>query len=81
VTSTKKNENKVMALRKQLCGTKMAKGEGVIPYLTRITQIRDELAAVGEKTEDLELVWIALDGFTKSWDVFCPWCGSSGEAP
>jgi hypothetical protein len=24
-----KNENRVMALRKQLCGTKMAKGEGV----------------------------------------------------
>jgi hypothetical protein len=45
-----KNENRVMALRKQLRGTKMAKGEGVIPYLTRITQIRDELAAVGEKT-------------------------------
>jgi hypothetical protein len=43
---------------------------GVIPYLTRITQIRDELAAVGEKTEDPELVRIALDGFTKSWDVF-----------
>ena len=59
-----------MALRKQLRGTKMAKGEGVIPYLTRITQIRDELAAVGEKIEDPELVRIALDGFTKSWDLF-----------
>jgi hypothetical protein len=65
-----KNENRVMALRKQLRETKMAKGEAVIPYLTRITQIRDELAAVGEKTEDPELVGIALDGFTKSWDVF-----------
>jgi hypothetical protein len=65
-----KNENKVMALRKQLRGTKMAKGEGVIPYLTRITQIRDELATVGEKTKDLELVRIALDGFSKSWDIF-----------
>jgi hypothetical protein len=71
VTSTKtKNENKEMALRKQLRGTKMAKGEGVIPYLTKITQIRDELATVGEKTEDIELVRIALGGFTKSWDVF-----------
>jgi hypothetical protein len=65
-----KNENKVMALRKQLRGTKMAKGEGVIPYFTRITQIMDELAVVGAKVEDLELVHIALDGFSKSWDVF-----------
>jgi hypothetical protein len=65
-----KNENKVMALHKQLRGTKMAKGEGVIPYLTRITQIRDELAAMGQKTVDPELVRIALDGFAKSWGVF-----------
>jgi hypothetical protein len=65
-----KNENRVMALRKQLHGTKMAKGEVVIPYLTKITQIKYELATVGEKTEDPELVRIALDGFTKSWDVF-----------
>jgi hypothetical protein len=48
----RKNENRVMALHKQLHGTKMDKGEGVIPYLTRITQIRDELATVGEKTKD-----------------------------
>jgi hypothetical protein len=65
-----KNENIVMDLCKQLCGTKMAKGEGVIPYLTRITQIRDELATVEEKTGYPELVHIALDGFSKSWDVF-----------
>jgi hypothetical protein len=65
-----KNENRVMALCKQLGGTKMAKGEGVIPYLTRITKNKYELAPVGEKTEDPELVHIALDGSTKSWDVF-----------
>jgi hypothetical protein len=65
-----KNENRVMDLRKQLRGTKMAKGEGVIPYLTRITQIRDELATFDEKTEDPELVRIALDDFSKSWGIF-----------
>jgi hypothetical protein len=42
----------------------------VIPYLTRITEIRDELASVGEKTDISELVHIVLDGFSKSWDVF-----------
>jgi hypothetical protein len=65
-----KNENRVTALRKQLRGTKMAKGEGVIPYLTRISQIRDELATNGEKIDDSELVHIAIDGFSKSGDVF-----------
>jgi hypothetical protein len=65
-----KNENRIMVLQKRLQGTKMAKGEGVIPYLTRLTQIRDALGAVGSKTEDSELVHIALNGFSKPWDSF-----------
>ena len=32
-----KNENRKMVLQKRMCNTKMAKGEGVVPYLTRIT--------------------------------------------
>jgi hypothetical protein len=51
----------------------MAKGEGVVPYLTRLTQIRDKLPAIGEKTEDVELVRVAMNGFSKSWDIFV--CG------
>jgi hypothetical protein len=65
-----KNENRVMVLCERLSGTKMAKGEGVVPYLTGITQIRDELAAVGKKIEESELVHVALNDFSKSWDVF-----------
>ena len=45
--------------------TKMTKGEGVVPYLMRLTQIRDEFGAVGSKTMDEELVQIALNGFSK----------------
>ena len=41
----------------------MAKG-GVVPYLTRLTQIRDELGVVGSKTVDEELVRIPLNGFS-----------------
>jgi hypothetical protein len=48
----------------------MEKGEGVVPYLTRLTQIRDELAAVGSKTKYFKLVRIALNGFSKPWDIF-----------
>ena len=42
----------------------------MVPYLTRLTQIRDELRAVGSKTMDGELVRIALNGFSKPWDTF-----------
>ena len=36
----------------------------------KVSQIRDELGAVGSKTEDEELVQIILNGFSKPWDTF-----------
>jgi hypothetical protein len=37
----------------------------VTSYLTRVAQVKDELATVGEVVSDSELVRIALKGFTK----------------
>jgi hypothetical protein len=65
-----KNENHKMALKDKLHSIKMTKGESVVPYLTRLAQVKDELAAVGEVISDSELVRIALKGFTKDWEVF-----------
>ena len=65
-----KNENWKMALKDKLHDTKMGKGESVSSYLTWVAQVKDELAAVGEVISDLELVRIALKGFTKEWEVF-----------
>jgi hypothetical protein len=48
----------------------MTKGESAVAYLTKFTQIRDELAAVEETVVKTELVRTALNGFTKQWDVF-----------
>ena len=41
------NGNRKMVLREKLKSIKMAKGEVVISYLTRISQVRDELVAGG----------------------------------
>ena len=38
-----------MVLREKLKSIKMVKDEGMATYLTRITQVRDELAVVGGK--------------------------------
>ena len=59
-----KNENQKMVLQERMRNTKMAKGEGVVPYLTRLKQIRDKLGVVDSKTEDEELVQTALNGFS-----------------
>jgi hypothetical protein len=65
-----KNENRKMALRDKLHGTRMVKGESVATYLTWVAQVKDELVAVGEVIPDSELVRIALKGFTQEWEVF-----------
>ena len=48
----------------------MNKGENMTTYLTRITQVRDELGAIGEVIQSAELVRIALNGVAKPWVVF-----------
>ena len=47
----------------------MAKAEGMTSYLTKISQVRDELATVGEVSGP-ELVQTAQNGVAKPWVVF-----------
>jgi hypothetical protein len=48
----------------------MTKLDTVTSYLTKITQVRDQLAVVGEVMSNEELVRTALDGFSKPWTPF-----------
>jgi hypothetical protein len=48
----------------------MGKGGSVSFYLTKLRQVKDELVVVGETVDGTELVRIALNGFSKSRDVF-----------
>ena len=64
------NQNRKMVLREKLRSTKMARGESVTSYLTRVSQVRDELAAVGEVVDNSELIRVALNGFSKYWESF-----------
>ena len=64
------NENRKMVLWEKLKNVHMSKGEGMASYLTKITQVRDELATVGEAIESVEMVRISLNGMTQQWSVF-----------
>ena len=64
------NHNKKIVLWDKLKATKMSRTYTVATYLTRVTQVCDELVAIGETVDDHELVRTTLNGFTKSWDVF-----------
>jgi hypothetical protein len=65
-----KNEKCKMTLKDKMHSIKMAMGESVVPYLTRLAQVKDELAVVGEVISDSKLVRITLRGFTKDLEVF-----------
>jgi radical SAM superfamily enzyme len=59
------NQSIKMMLREKLKSTKMAKSDFVASYLTKFTQIIDELATVGEVVDETKLVRISLNSFTK----------------
>ena len=59
-----------MALKEKLKAIKVKGFKGVVAYFTRITDVRDELAAIGETFVEIELVRTTLHGFPKSWEVF-----------
>lgn len=64
------NENRKMVLKDKIKNIRMGKGESVTSYLTQTKQVRDELAAVGEKMEDADIVRTALNGVSKRCLMF-----------
>jgi hypothetical protein len=64
------SENRKMVLRGRLRNTKMSKINLVSSYLTRITQVHDQLGAVNKTMTYVELVRVALNGFTNPWTSF-----------
>jgi hypothetical protein len=64
------NLNMKMILRNKLRSIQMSRSDNVTTYFMRITQTHDQLASIGEKVVDVELVNVALNSFTKSWEPF-----------
>jgi hypothetical protein len=59
------NQNRKMVMFDRLRGIRMLKNESVTSYLGRYTQIKDELAVVGEVVDPNSMVRTALNSFTK----------------
>jgi hypothetical protein len=65
-----KNTSRKLSLQHQLRNVTMNKSETIANFFTRISQIKDQLAALGDPVEDVELVTTMLNGFSPSWDPF-----------
>jgi hypothetical protein len=48
----------------------MSNSDIVASYPMRITQIRDQLVAIGKAIDDTKLVNVSLKGFPGSWEPF-----------
>jgi hypothetical protein len=59
-----------LALRNQLPNIKMDNSKSVSSYLMKVSQIRDQLAAIGDVISDKEIVTTTLNGFPTSWIPF-----------
>jgi hypothetical protein len=64
------NTGRKLHLKHQLQVVKMSSEDTVVDYLMKITQIRDQLAAISETFEDVELVNVALRGIPRPWEPF-----------
>jgi hypothetical protein len=65
-----KNINRKMNLRTQLKNTKMEKGETVQDYFSRVSQLKEQLEAIGENLDEDGLIMTTLNGLTRPWDAF-----------
>jgi hypothetical protein len=64
------NQNQKMVLQDRLKSIQMLDSESVTSFLGRFTQIRDELAIVGEIVDPNFMVRTTLNNFTKPWGPF-----------
>ena len=48
----------------------MQKGETIQEYFSRISQFMEQLEAIGDTLDEVELIMAALNALTRPWDAF-----------
>ena len=59
-----------MTLRSQLKNVKMQGSETIQIYFTQVSQIKEQLEAIGDMVEDAQVVMTTLNGLPRSWEGF-----------
>ena len=65
-----KNINRKMTLRTQLKNVKMQDSESIQSYFTRVSQIREQIEAIGDSVEEAKLVMTTMNCLPRPWDPF-----------
>jgi hypothetical protein len=64
------NTLRALTLKGQLQSTKMTKGDTVATFFMKISEIKEQLGAIGEIMYDRELVLYTLNNIPKHWEPF-----------
>jgi hypothetical protein len=75
------NTSRKLSLRNQLHCIMMSKSDSIATYFTKVSQLRDQLQAIGDKVDDVELVTVTLNGFPSSWESFVQSIGGQEKLP
>ena len=65
-----RNINGKMTLRNHLKSVKTQKSETMQYYFSRVAQIRDQLEAIGDTVEEVEIMMTTLNGLPRDWEAF-----------
>lgn len=75
------NTNRKLALKRQMNNVSMNKGETINAFFMRVTDLRDQLSALGYEIENQELSLIALGGLPNSWESFVQGISARSKIP
>ncbi|XP_059064391.1 uncharacterized protein LOC131856567 [Cryptomeria japonica] len=64
------NISRTLTLRKQLLQVKMCKGDSVMYFFMKISELKDQLNTTGSEVVDKDIVMVVLNGLPDSWDSF-----------
>jgi hypothetical protein len=64
------NTLRALTLKNQIQHIKMKKANTVATFFMNISEIRDQLGAIGETISDIELVLTTLNALTIHWEPF-----------
>jgi hypothetical protein len=75
------NTLRALTLKTQLQNIKMTKDDIVATFFMKISEIRDQLGAIGETISDRELVLTTLNALPKHWEPFLQSINGREELP
>jgi hypothetical protein len=64
------NTNRALTLKHQLQNIKMTKADTIATFFMKISEIRDQLGAIGETITDREHVMTTLNALPRHWEPF-----------